>query len=111
LIDSAVKRFGICFGRLRKPANLSDELKRGRSDFVIGSGGLEIKKCSDISAHGREILPPPRERALERASMPEQSALLTDAKVLNTDATVRSKTTATTSSPIRAANRFGRAKR
>jgi len=28
--------------------------------------------------------------------MPEQSALLTDAKVLNTDATVRSKTTATT---------------
>jgi len=71
-------------------------LKRGCSDFVIGGGGLEIKKCSDISAHGREILPPPRERALERASMPEQSALLTGAKVLNTDATVRSKTTATT---------------
>ena len=56
VIDGAIKHCLIRLGRLRKTAQLPDELKRRSANFILGSGWTEVMKCFDGSAHRIESM-------------------------------------------------------
>src|SRR3954452_5515417 len=63
LVDGAVEGRLVRLRRLVGPADLADVLECRGVDLVTGRGGLEVVKCSDVSAHDEET-----NRALPAAS-------------------------------------------
>ena len=55
IIDGAIERCFVCLGRLRETAQLPDELKRRRANFVVRGRWTEVVKYFDGSAHVRTI--------------------------------------------------------
>src|SRR5262249_35918042 len=57
IIERLVERCLIRLCGRREPAQLADELQRGRADLLLGRGRLEIEQRADIAAH-RTLLDP-----------------------------------------------------
>src|SRR5258707_596927 len=78
LLDGAIERRLVRFGRRREAAQLAYELQRGGADFFLRGRGLEIEQRADIPAH-RFLLP---ERMgslpLDRARLARNQAAMTD---------------------------------
>jgi hypothetical protein len=55
LIDGAGERRFVGAGRLRKSAQLADELQRRRADFLVRSRRFEIKECAYVPAHDPSV--------------------------------------------------------
>src|SRR5512147_2683400 len=55
IIDSAVKSCLVCLGRFGETAQLANELKRGRANFILRRRRTEVMKCFDGSAHVKTI--------------------------------------------------------
>src|SRR5687767_5436394 len=51
-VDRLVEGGFIGLRRLRRPAQLANELQRGRADLVFGGGRLEVGERLDVPAHG-----------------------------------------------------------
>ena len=51
IVDSAIESCLICLGRFGETAQLTDELKRRRANFVLSGGWTEVMKCFDGSTH------------------------------------------------------------
>jgi hypothetical protein len=54
-VDRMIKHSFVRMGRFRKSAELSDELERRGTDFIIGRGRSEIMQGSNVSAHGSHL--------------------------------------------------------
>jgi hypothetical protein len=51
VVHGPIKRFFVRLRRFRKAAELADELKRRRVNFIFGRWRQEVMKGFDISAH------------------------------------------------------------
>src|SRR4029079_2077719 len=50
VLDRVVERVLVRLGRLLHPADLADELERGRADLVLGRGRSEVVEGPDVPA-------------------------------------------------------------
>src|SRR5258706_3686027 len=78
LLDGAIERRLVRFGRRREAAQLAYELQRGGADFFLRGRGLEIEQRADIPAHRfllhERVGSPP----LDRARLARNQAAMTD---------------------------------